>query len=87
MTYATGPLCTFHAVSDTAAFDAVKQRLYEVSECQDYHELAEFLGTKPAHISDARRRLRIPVEWLRTAFLKTYTNPVWILTGEGQRTL
>lgn len=87
MRYATGPLCTFHPVPDVAAFDAVKCRLYEVSGCTSYYELAMFLDTKPAQISDARRRLRIPVEWLRTVFLKTYANPVWILTGEGERTL
>lgn len=87
MRYAIGPLCTFHPVPDTAAFDAVKQRLYEVSGCANYYELAEFLDTKPAKLPDARRRLHIPVEWLRTAFLKTYANPVWILTGEGEHTL
>ena len=76
-----------HPMPDTAAFDAVKRRLYEVSGCTNYYELATFLDTKPAQISDARRRLRIPVEWLRTVFLKTYANPVWILTGEGERTL
>ena len=87
MRYATGPLCAFHSVPDTVAFDAVKQRLYAVSGCANYYELAEFLDTKPAKLSDARRRLHIPVGWLRTAFLKIYANPVWILTGEGERTL
>lgn len=87
MRYATGPLCTFHPMPDTAAFDAVKRRLYELSGCTTYYELAAFLDTKPAKLSDARRRLHVPVGWLRTAFLKTYANPVWILTGEGERTL
>lgn len=45
------------------------------------------MDTKPAKLSDARQRLHVPVGWLRTAFLKTYANPVWILTGEDERTL
>ena len=50
MRYATGPLCAFHSVPDTVAFDAVKQRLYAVSGCANYYELAEFLDTKPAKL-------------------------------------
>ena len=77
----------YHTVPDTAAFDTVKCRFYEVSGCSSFYELAEFLDTKPAKLSDARRRLHVPVAWLRTAFLKTYANPLCLLTGEGERTL
>ena len=74
----------YHALVDVEAFDAVKRRLYTVSGCKNYEELAVFLDTKPSRISDARRRLRIPVTWLQTAFLRCYANPTWILEGEGE---
>lgn len=62
-------------MKDTEAFDVAKRRLYEVSGCKNYYERAEFLETKAAQISVARRRLRIPVEWLRTTFFENVCQP------------
>lgn len=87
MRYATGTAPSFHALPDQASFDAVKQRLHETSGCKNFYELADFLETTPAQLSDARRRLRIPVQWFRITFLKTKVNPHWLLTGTGEKEL
>ena len=62
-------------------------RLYEATGCKNIRELAELLGVRPAQISDARRRLRLPVSWLRTVFLKTSAHPAWLKDGIGERHL
>ena len=85
MVYPPGIAAEYHEVISVAAFDRIKRRLYTVSGCASFCELAAFLETSPAKISDARRRTIIPARWLQQAFLKVNAHPQWILTGEGER--
>lgn len=73
----------YHTVVDLEAFDAIRCRLYVILGCKNCFELSSFLDTTPVKISDAKRNLRLPVSWLRTAFLRCHANPVWIMNGEG----
>lgn len=77
----------YHAVYDLDEFDAVKQHFYEALGSKDFFTLADFLETTPVQLSDARRRLRISVQWFRITFLKTKVNPHWLLTGIGEKEL
>ena len=75
----------YYSVRNGEEFDAIKLRLYEATGCMNMHELAHVLGTTAAHISDARRRLRMPEIWFQTVFLKTLTHPTWLKEGKGRR--
>lgn len=46
-------------------------------------ELANLLGIKQSSISDAKRRARIPSNWLIVLMRPNGVNPEWILTGNG----
>lgn len=85
--YPSGSLPEYHAVVDLEAFDAIIYRLYAISGCKNHFELSAFLNTAPANISGAKRNLQLPVSWLRTAFLRCYANPIWIMNGEEPSTL
>ena len=87
MRYTLASPVRHHTVPDTEAFDAVMARMLSISGCGSRRQLAAFLGTHPGAISRARRQLRIPVGWLRTLFMRTYASPLWILAGDGQKTL
>lgn len=87
MNYPTDPLPEYHSFSNAEAFAAFKKRLYATTQCASLHELAAFLETKPSEITDAGRRLRCPVAWVQVIFMKNYTNPLWLLEGEGEQYL
>lgn len=87
MLYPTDPLPEHHSFPDAEAFAAFKKRLYATTQCASLYELAAFLETKPSQITDASRRLRCPVTWVQVVFIKTYTNPIWLLEGEGEQYL
>lgn len=63
------------------------KRVFEVAGCRTQAELADFWGIKQSSISDAKKRERIPAEWLLTLWRKKGVNPDWILTGQGPRSL
>ncbi len=77
----------YQDIKDGEEFDVIKRRLYELTGCDNIFALAEYLGVKPAQITDARRRLCLPEDWLRTVILKTRANHAWIRYGTGERYL
>lgn len=73
------------SVQSLSQFNAIKDRIYEVTACSSFSELAEYLGVSPAQISDARRRLVFPDTWLHAVALKTQTNLQWLIYGDSER--
>ena len=66
------------------AFDDVVQRMYTATGTKGQRELADWLGVRQAFISDARRRNRIPVAWLRELVKrKVSCAPERVMTGKG----
>ncbi len=66
------------------AFDDVMQRMYTATGTKGQRELADWLGVRQAFISDARRRNRIPVAWLRELVKrKVSCAPERVMTGKG----
>ena len=63
------------------------ERVFEAAGCRTQVELADFLGITQSSIADAKKRKRIPAEWLLTLWRKRGINPDWILTGQGARGL
>ena len=61
-------------------------RVFEAVGCRTQVELASFLDIRQSSISDAKRRGRIPSDWL-VKLLHRSIHPAWILTGEGPRLL
>ena len=61
--------------------DATFQRLFDATGCRSQLELADFLGTRQALISDAKRRGIIPVDWLSFLQKTKGIRPEWILSG------
>ena len=65
------------------AFDDV-MRMYTATGTKGQRELADWLGVRQAFISDARRRNRIPVAWLRELVKrKVSCAPERVMTGKG----
>lgn len=87
MLYPTDPPPEYRSFPNAEAFAAFKKRLYATTQCASLHELAAFLKIRPSQITDAGRRLRCPVTWVQLVFIKTYTNPLWLLEGEGEQYL
>lgn len=50
-------------------------RVYEAAGCRTQTELAKFLGMRQSSISDAKKRGKIPSDWLLTLWRKTGINP------------
>ena len=66
------------------AFVDVMQRMYTATGTKGQRELADWLGVRQAFISDARRRNRIPVAWLRELVKrKVSCAPERVMTGKG----
>ena len=63
------------------------KRFFEAAECRTQAELADFLGIRQSSISDAKKRGRIPSDWLLALWRKKGINPDWVLTGQGSRGL
>lgn len=72
------------SVHSISQFNAIKKRIYRVTACSSFWELAEYLGVGPAQISDARRRLVFPDAWLHAVTLKTQTNLQWLIVGDTE---
>ena len=63
------------------AFEAQYLRFLEAAECVTQQELADFLQISRPAVSDAKRRKRIPLQWLMTLYEKARINPEWIRRG------
>lgn len=68
-----------------SSFEEQMQRIFSVTGRHTHAELAEYFGTRPAVVSDAKRRKFIPTKWLRVLSKLLHVNPQWILTGHGER--
>ncbi|MDL2315857.1 helix-turn-helix domain containing protein [Desulfovibrio sp. OttesenSCG-928-A18] len=64
-------------------FEEVLQRLFTATGTSSQMELAAWMGIRPSILSDAKRRNRVPVDWLRRLVLrKVDFSPLWIMTGK-----
>ena len=61
------------------------ERMYRATMTQNQTDLAAYLGIRQSSISCAKRRAKIPAEWLLTLLLKCDVNSVWILSGNGRQ--
>ena len=69
----------------TAAED-VLERVFEATGTASLVELADWLGTRQALLSDFKRTGRMQADWLRVLVMKRPGyNPEWILTGKGDK--
>ena len=66
-------------------FDEQMARVQRVANTRTQQELAEFLGTPQSAVSDAKRRQKIPADWLILLLRLKSVHPEWILTGRGQQ--
>ena len=64
-------------------FQAQMDRIHFVTQTRTQVELADFLGIRQSSVSDAKRRERIPSDWLVTLMRTKNVYPEWILTGNG----
>ena len=66
-------------------FDEVLRRFYKATDTRSQMELANWLGIRQSAISDAKRRNRIPVAWLRELVRRQVDHiPEWVMTGKGR---
>ena len=68
---------------DGTDFDAQMERVHFITGVRTQIELADFLGIRQSSVSDAKRRGKIPSDWLITIMRAKNINPEWILTGKG----
>lgn len=68
---------------DGTNFDAQMERVRFITGVRTQVELADFLGIRQSSVSDAKRRCKIPSDWLITIMRAKNINPEWILTGKG----
>lgn len=68
---------------DGAGFDAQMERVRFITGVRTQVELANFLGIRQSSVSDAKRRGKIPSDWLITIMRAKNVNPEWVLTGKG----
>ncbi|MCC8195112.1 MAG: helix-turn-helix domain containing protein [Deltaproteobacteria bacterium] len=77
----------------TAALEEAKNenkqiaRLFEAAGCRTQAELAELLGIRQSSIAVAKRRNRLPADWLLKLLRLRNINPDWIIFGEGAKYL
>ena len=65
-------------------FELVIRRLFAaVPSIQNQTQLAESLEIKPSSVSDAKKRGKIPPEWIGKLSGKFGLNANWLLAGEG----
>lgn len=71
------------AAEDTKTYNDQLQRIMLVTGKHSLTTLAEELGVGMPAMTDARRRGKIPADWLLTLTMKKGVNPEWLLTGQG----
>lgn len=64
-------------------FEEQMDRIRLVTGTQTQQELAVFLDVRQSAVSDAKRRGKIPAEWLLVILSIKNIFPDWILTGMG----
>ena len=69
------------------AFSEVFDRIKQSTGVKNQAELAVLLGYSEMNISSAKKRGRIPAEWLIKLLRSHDLNPDWIITGEGSQYL
>jgi len=80
-------------VSDVLAVPEAKdaetqfERLFEAAECRTQTELADLLGIRQSSIAVAKRRNRLPSDWLLKLLRLRNINPDWIIFGSGPKYL
>lgn len=64
----------------------VLSRMGEATRIANQEKLAEWLGMRQAELSDAKRRNTLPIRWLHLLLQKHINyNPLWVLTGQGNK--
>ena len=62
-------------------------RVFEAAGCSTQAELAKFLGIRQSTIASAKKKGKIPAEWLVKLLRAKRVNPEWVVTGQGARML
>ena len=76
----------FHLLGERISAKEVLNRMREATGTTSQRELADWLGVRQSLLSDAQRRDIIPIRWMRLLIEKQVKhNPVWILTGQGEK--
>ncbi|MDD4700838.1 MAG: helix-turn-helix domain-containing protein [Desulfovibrio sp.] len=68
-------------------YSLAMERIKTVTGCKTQQDLAKFLGVSQSCISDAKKRMAIPAEWLLKLLQKQGINPDWIRSGLGAQYL
>lgn len=68
-------------------YSLAMERIKTVTGCKTQQDLAKFLGVSQSCISDAKKRMAIPAEWLLKLLKKQGINPDWIRSGMGAQYL
>ena len=66
-----------------SVFDEQMCRIQFITGAHTQLALADFLGIRQSAVSDAKRRGKIPAEWLVILMRIKKVFPEWILTGNG----
>ncbi len=66
-------------------FEEQMRRIQEVTGKKTQEALADFLGIRQSSVAAAKRRGKIPADWLVTIIRAKDVPPEWILTGLGPR--
>ena len=74
-------------MSEKASFEAQLARIHESCGTSSLTELAAFMRASMPELTDARRRGKIPADWLLFLLRASGINPEWILSGCGPRRL
>ena len=68
-----------HGQAPCSSFESQYRRVFEAAGCKTPAELAVILEISQSAIHGARRRGKIPAEWLIVLLEKKRINPEWIL--------
>lgn len=60
------------------SFESQYKRVFEAASCRTQARLADVLEVRQSSVSDAKRRMNVPSEWLVKLFEKKRINPEWI---------
>lgn len=69
------------------SFEEIAARALQATGKRNQAELAEFLEIRPASISEAKKRGNFPSDWMIKLIQKKKISPLWLLTGEGSRSI
>ena len=75
--------CLGEGEYEGVSFDDVLQRLFIATGTRNQADFAAWLGIRQSFVSDAKRRNRTPVTWLRELVLKDVKHsPAWVMSGK-----